>query len=218
MEDPAFREQIQGLKAVTAAINEAYIPSALRECFQPGKLREYATDLDLVFDGAIQEFDDGTRGAGFKRSADGGMNYHVALMLPPDAAHITAHVELVREEVVLVESEAISRRDVLHALDAAVDAFSALKGKAEALGHGSQPAPAAPAVMTPDSGIFMGSIVRVENGLLAQKTGRDPDKLTWHDISKLQGRVPMVGENAEINYKQGVGVVKERERATGIER
>lgn len=60
------------------------------------------------------------------------------------------------------------------------------------------------------SGMFIGPVVRVEEGRIAQKAGRDPNKLIWHDVSKLQGKVPAVGEIAEINYAHGVGKIKEQ--------
>ncbi|ART61522.1 hypothetical protein CBP36_21390 (plasmid) [Acidovorax carolinensis] len=70
----------------------------------------------------------------------------------------------------------------------------------------------------PSAGLYIGPIVRVEDGRIAQKAGRDPGKLIWHDISKLQGKVPKVGEQAEINYAKGVGHIKEREQAQELGR
>lgn len=70
-------------------------------------------------------------------------------------------------------------------------------------------APAADAVT---EGLHIGPIVRVENGKIAQKSGRDPNKLIWHDVSNLKGPVPTVGEMAEINYAKGQGQVKEPQR------
>lgn len=71
---------------------------------------------------------------------------------------------------------------------------------------------------TPGSGLYIGPIVHAENGRVAQKTGRDPNKLVWHDVSKLQGKVPAVGDHAEISYAMGVGHVKEREHAQELVR
>lgn len=75
-----------------------------------------------------------------------------------------------------------------------------------------------PAVDVANDGMFVGPIVRVEDGRIAQKAGRDPNKLIWHDISKLQGKVPAVGEIAEISYAKGVGQVKEPQRAQELAR
>lgn len=76
----------------------------------------------------------------------------------------------------------------------------------------------APAVNVASSGIFIGPIVRVEDGRIAQKAGRDSNKLIWHEVSKLQGKVPKVGEIAEIKYAKGVGKVKEPQRAQELAR
>lgn len=75
-----------------------------------------------------------------------------------------------------------------------------------------------PQVDVASSGLFLGPIVRVEEGRIAQKAGRDPNKLIWHDVSKLQGKVPGVGEWAEINYSRGVGQVKEQPREQALAR
>jgi hypothetical protein len=74
----------------------------------------------------------------------------------------------------------------------------------------SRAAEVAPAAEVASSGMFIGPVVRVEEGRIAQKAGRDPNKLIWHDVSKLQGKVPAVGEIAEINYAHGVGKIKEQ--------
>lgn len=76
----------------------------------------------------------------------------------------------------------------------------------------------APDVQTVGSGLHVGPIVSVEEGRIAQKTGRDPNRLIWHDVSRLQGKVPGVGDWAEIHYKRGVGQVKEQERAQELSR
>ncbi|AMR78049.1 LPD7 domain-containing protein [Cupriavidus nantongensis] len=75
-----------------------------------------------------------------------------------------------------------------------------------------------PTVDVASSGLFLGPVVRVEEGRIAQKAGRDPNKLVWHDISKLQGKVPGVGDWAEINYSGGVGQVKEQQSAQELAR
>lgn len=70
----------------------------------------------------------------------------------------------------------------------------------------------APAADFVTEGLHVGPIVRVENGKIAQKSGRDPNKLIWHNVSNLKGPVPAVGEMAEINYAKGQGHVKEPQR------
>lgn len=69
-----------------------------------------------------------------------------------------------------------------------------------------------PTVDVVTEGLHVGPIVRAENGKIAQKSGRDPNKLVWHDVSNLKGPVPAVGEMAEINYAKGQGQVKEPQR------
>lgn len=68
------------------------------------------------------------------------------------------------------------------------------------------------------AGVHIGPIVKVENGRVAQKTGRSPDDLVWHDISNLQGKVPAMDEMAEIRYADGVGRIKENENARELGR
>lgn len=71
-------------------------------------------------------------------------------------------------------------------------------------------------------GIHIGPILKVEGSRIGQKTGRDPEKLSWHDVGSLSGPVPNVGDWAEIAYSAGRGQVKVRDRdlakATGHER
>ena len=74
----------------------------------------------------------------------------------------------------------------------------------------SRAAEVAPVAEVVSSGMFVGPVVLIEEGRIAQKAGRDPNKLIWHDVSKLQGKVPAVGEIAEINYAHGVGKIKEQ--------
>lgn len=69
-----------------------------------------------------------------------------------------------------------------------------------------------------ESGTHIGPVMAIKDGLIGQKTGRDPNKLVWHEISKLQGRVPAIGDMAEIGYSQGLGKVKGPELQRGVER
>ncbi|HJV75098.1 MAG TPA: LPD7 domain-containing protein [Noviherbaspirillum sp.] len=59
------------------------------------------------------------------------------------------------------------------------------------------------------AGTHIGPIVAVEGNMIGQKTGRDANQITWHDIGKLNGRMPKLGEMAEIKYANGIGNVKE---------
>ncbi|WP_304350886.1 LPD7 domain-containing protein [Comamonas testosteroni] len=69
-----------------------------------------------------------------------------------------------------------------------------------------------------ESGTHIGPVMAIKDGLIGQKTGRDPNKLVWHEISKLQGKVPAIGDMAEIGYSQGLGKVKGPEMQRGVER
>lgn len=66
-------------------------------------------------------------------------------------------------------------------------------------------------------GMHVGPVMKMEGGMIAQKSGRDPNSLVWHDVANLKGSVPAVGEMAEINYANGQGNVKEplREQELG---
>lgn len=75
---------------------------------------------------------------------------------------------------------------------------------------------------TVSTGTHVGPIVAIEGNRFAQKTGRDANKLVWHDISKLNGVTPTVGAMAEIKYKKGQGQMQtqnpEREHEGGMQR
>lgn len=60
-------------------------------------------------------------------------------------------------------------------------------------------------------GIHVGTIIAVdlEKGRMLQKNGRGH---IWHDISKMQGVMPKVGEMAQIEYKKNLAYVKAREK------
>lgn len=57
------------------------------------------------------------------------------------------------------------------------------------------------------SGMHFGPIVAIEGDRVAQKTGR---QIVWHDVAKLKGAVPKVGEMAEIGYAKGLGIIKKK--------
>lgn len=61
------------------------------------------------------------------------------------------------------------------------------------------------------AGSHIGVVVKtqISAGRIAQKIGRDPDKVVWHDVANLKGPVPKFGEMAQIDYSNGIGVVKE---------
>jgi len=75
-----------------------------------------------------------------------------------------------------------------------------------------------PVVELATSGLHIGPIVKVEGGRVAQKAGRDPTKLVWHDVSKFNGAVPGVGEQAEISYGKGGVQVKTPAREQELSR
>lgn len=128
-DDPLWKAQMQGLKDVTNSINVALAPEVIKADFELDKLREYGDDVSLEFGGKVEVFDDGTISAGFKRDAEDGMVYHVALMVPPGATQVTAYTALSKGEQVLVESESMPRDSVIGALDASVASFDSLKAK-----------------------------------------------------------------------------------------
>lgn len=57
-------------------------------------------------------------------------------------------------------------------------------------------------------GPSVGVVMQVRDGRLGQKIGRDPGQLVWHELSNLDGKIPEVGELAEIVYASGRGVVR----------
>ncbi len=59
------------------------------------------------------------------------------------------------------------------------------------------------------TGQHVGPIVAVQDGRVAQKVGRDPNKLVWHDLASLRGPIPAIGEMADIEYSKGLGVSKQ---------
>jgi len=76
-----------------------------------------------------------------------------------------------------------------------------------------------PVQRTPSTGTYIGPIVRIENGRFAQKTGRDPDKVVWHDVSVLGGKSPVVGgEPVEIHYGLAGGKLKTPDRQQELSR
>lgn len=100
--------------------------------------------------------------------------------------------------------------------NAADEALSEAKEERKARAHGTMSAygdGAKQPVVVASSGFFVGPVVGVEDGRIAQKAGRDPNELTWHEMSKLQGKVPGVGAIADIRYANGVGQVQERHQA-----
>lgn len=68
------------------------------------------------------------------------------------------------------------------------------------------------------AGIHVGPIVEVQESRIAQKIGRDPDKVVWHELTNLKGLPPKLGEMAEIGYSDGVGTVIAMGRSQEIDR
>lgn len=69
------------------------------------------------------------------------------------------------------------------------------------------------------TGLHVGPVMAIQDGRVAQKTGRDPAQVVWHEIAKLAGATPRLGESVEISYANGVGTVAtkglEQEQAAG---
>lgn len=59
-------------------------------------------------------------------------------------------------------------------------------------------------------GNHVGPVVAINGVRFAQKIGRDPAKVVWHDLANLSGPVPKVGDMAEIGYSKGVGIIKQK--------
>jgi len=62
-----------------------------------------------------------------------------------------------------------------------------------------------------DGGQYSGTIVAIKNGEVVQRTGRDPDVVVRHDLSKLS-RMPVLDSVETICYVSGAGVVADREQ------
>lgn len=66
-----------------------------------------------------------------------------------------------------------------------------------------------------NSGQHVGPIIAVEGDRIAQKTGRDPAHVVWHDAANLDGGAPSVGASVEIAYKDGRGTVVTKQLEQG---
>lgn len=60
--------------------------------------------------------------------------------------------------------------------------------------------------LTAKEGTYTGKIMSVGAGQVAQKSGRDPQQLKYHDVSTLTFK-PKVGDVVEIQYQKGIGKV-----------
>lgn len=67
-------------------------------------------------------------------------------------------------------------------------------------------------VIQPFSGMCVGPVVAVELERIAVQSGRDPKVIVWHNLDRLKGEVPKVGDSIEINYVNGQGVIKAKEQ------
>ena len=63
------------------------------------------------------------------------------------------------------------------------------------------------------SGLHHGQVVAVEPGRFGQQTGRDPKVVVWHSLDRMQGDAPKVGDSVEINYMNGIGLLKAKEQS-----
>lgn len=59
-------------------------------------------------------------------------------------------------------------------------------------------------------GNYEGKILDVQGNQVIQKTGRDPDVFVRHDIANLS-RIPARDEVVSISYKDGIGLVSDKE-------
>ena len=73
-------------------------------------------------------------------------------------------------------------------------------------------------VQAGSDGLYSGQILAIEGNMVAQKTGRDPNVVVWHDISKINGKFPRVGDVIDIRYKNGLGKIAEKDRGKDVER
>lgn len=67
-------------------------------------------------------------------------------------------------------------------------------------------------------GLYSGQILAVEGNMFAQKTGRDSNVVVWHDITKIKGKFPKIGDVLDIKYKNGAGVIAEKNKGKDVER
>lgn len=65
-------------------------------------------------------------------------------------------------------------------------------------------------------GMYVGRIVKIEDGFAVQKIGRDPSEVVQHDVAYLS-RVPALGQVADIRYLDGNGIVK-KDRGVEIDK
>ncbi|MES2879204.1 MAG: hypothetical protein V4713_12340 [Pseudomonadota bacterium] len=91
--------------------------------------------------------------------------------------------------------------------------YLVMRGDSEpqiALSHLMQLAPPAKDPVT--TGLHIGRIMAFDGQMAGQKIGRDPDNMVWHDLGKLTGPSPRLGDHAEILYVDGKGRVKEQQQ------
>ena len=55
-------------------------------------------------------------------------------------------------------------------------------------------------------GRHVGPIMSEKDGMISQRVGRG--KLVWHDLAKIEGSAPKIGESADIVYANGVGTIQ----------
>lgn len=113
--------------------------------------------------------------------------------------------------VPVIQADGTERHEVFNRVTWSTTVLS----KAKAAGVDT---PYVEAMQSVDNGLHIGPVMAIKDGMIGQKTGRDPNKLVWHEISKLEGKVPEIGEMAEIGYSKGKGQVKDKELERGVSR
>lgn len=126
---------------------------------------------------------------------------------------------MVRDEVVAGVGRGPTIATVADSMEGVVDReFNEALAEAVAEEEAAASLKSPPVVTT---GTHIGPVVAIEEGRFAQKTGRDPSKVVWHDLASLKGVVPKLGEMAEIKYAKGLATVKAKalqKELDGVER
>jgi hypothetical protein len=80
--------------------------------------------------------------------------------------------------------------------------------------HEKTVAPLSPDLPVVSEGKYHGKIVSIDGNQVIQKTGRSPEDVTRHDLSRLSN-IPKEGEVIDIRYENGRGLVKVKEIELG---
>lgn len=69
----------------------------------------------------------------------------------------------------------------------------------------------APVAVDADKDVrFVGPITEVVDGLACQKVGRTALSVVWHDVSKVAGDPLVIGQSAEVHYRNGTAHASSR--------